>query len=152
MIALARRALVCLILIVVVTAAGRFAPAQAPAQPPSAQTQPQPHSEQAYSLPPDKLAKAKTLNKIRLTLDIAGTFWGLLVLWWLLASRSAARLSDWTKTKTGRRWVQGLLFFAAFTVITAVASLLIFVVKWSVLRSLGACAALGILTQILLQR
>lgn len=123
MIALARRALVCFILIVVVTAAGRFAPAQAPAQPSSAQAQAQPHSEQAYSLPPDKLAKAKTLNKIRLTLDIAGTFWGLLVLWWLLASRFAARLSDWTKTKTGRRWVQGLLFFAAFTVITTIASL-----------------------------
>ena len=36
--------------------------------------------------------------------------------------------------------------------ITAVACLLIFVVKWSVLRTLGACAILGILTQILLLR
>lgn len=36
--------------------------------------------------------------------------------------------------------------------LTAIASLLIFMVKWSVLRTLGACAALGILTQILLQR
>lgn len=36
--------------------------------------------------------------------------------------------------------------------LTAVACLLIFVVRWSVLRTLGACAVLGILTQILLLR
>ena len=36
--------------------------------------------------------------------------------------------------------------------LTAVACLLIFVIKWSVLRTLGACAILGILTQILLLR
>ena len=36
--------------------------------------------------------------------------------------------------------------------LTAVACLLIFVVKWSVLRTLGACAILGVLTQILLLR
>ena len=124
-----RRVMFACLLIVLALAAGRFAGAQSPSvQPdapqPSAQAQASaPHSEQAYSLPPDKLAKAKTLNKIRLTLDIAGTLWGLVVLWWLLASRFATRLSDWTKTKTGRRWVQGLLFFAAFTVITTIASL-----------------------------
>ncbi len=42
----------------------------------------QPHSEQAYSLPPDKLAQAIALNKIRVSLDIAGSLWGLIVLWW----------------------------------------------------------------------
>ena len=36
--------------------------------------------------------------------------------------------------------------------LTAVACLLIFIVKWSVLRTLGACAILGVLTQILLLR
>jgi chromate transporter len=36
--------------------------------------------------------------------------------------------------------------------LTAVACLLIFIVKWSVLRTLGACAVLGTLTQILLLR
>jgi STE24 endopeptidase len=124
-----RRVIFACLLIVLALAAGRFAGAQspssqpAPAQPPAQSQAPPPQTEQAYSLPPDKLAQAKTLNKIRLTLDIAGTFWGLLVLWWLLASRSAARLSDWTKSKTGRRWVQGLLFFAAFTLITTIASL-----------------------------
>ena len=36
--------------------------------------------------------------------------------------------------------------------LTAVACLLIFIVKWSVLRTLGACAILGVLTQVLLLR
>jgi STE24 endopeptidase len=126
---LARKALVGFVLIVLVLAAARFAGAQAPPaspQSPPAQTQAQPaqpRSEQAYSLPPDKLAKAKTLNKIRLALDIAGSLWGLIFLWWLLASRNAARLEHWTQRKTTRRWVQGLLFFAAFILITTIAGL-----------------------------
>src|SRR4051794_9202710 len=98
-----------------IVAVGRFAGAQAPsapAQQPPKQSQAQPpqiHSEQAYSLPPDKLAKAKTLNKIRLTLDIAGALWGLVFLWWLLASRNAARLEHWTQRRTSCRWLQGIL-------------------------------------------
>jgi len=111
-----------------VPAAARIAGAQAPPPPPpdqaQAQSQPtQPGSEQAYSLPPDKLAKAKALNKIRITLEIAGSLWGIIFLWWLLASRAAARLERWTQRQASRRWVQGLLFFAAFLIITTVASL-----------------------------
>jgi Zn-dependent protease with chaperone function len=125
----AQRAVVGFVLIVLVLAVAPFAGAQAPpASPPpvpgQTQAQPtQPHSEQAYSLPPDKLLKAKALNKIRLALDIGGAVWGLLVLWWLLASRAAARLERWTQRKTSRRWVQGLLFFAAFILITTLAGL-----------------------------
>src|SRR5215472_14971736 len=100
---------------------------QVPAQPaPAAQAQtppPQLHSEQAYSLPPDKLAKARTLNKIRLALGIGGAIWGLVFLWWLLASRNASRLEHWTQRVTPHRWLQGLLFFAVFIVITALAGL-----------------------------
>ena len=84
---------------------------------------PQAHSEQAYSLPPDKLAKARTLNKIRLTLGIAGALWSVAFLWWLLASRNASRLEHWTQRRAGRRWVQGLLFFAIFIIIDTLASL-----------------------------
>ena len=36
--------------------------------------------------------------------------------------------------------------------ITTVACLLIFTLKWSVLRTLGVCAALGIIIQLLLTR
>lgn len=96
----------------------------APPQPAGSQTTAsQPSSDQAYTLPPDKLAKAKTLNKIRLTLEIVGSLWGLAVLWLLLATRSAAALSAWADTVSRRRWIQGLLFFAAFFVITTLASL-----------------------------
>lgn len=118
------------LLIVSVFAAGRLAGAQAqPAQAPAApaiQVQDQPsrlHSEQAYSLPPDKLAKARTLNKIRLALDIGGALWGLAFFWWLLASRTSARLEHWVQRITPRRWLQGLVFFAAWILIMVLASL-----------------------------
>jgi len=80
-------------------------------------------STQAYNLPPDKLAKAKTLNKIRLTLGIAGSVWGLAVLWLLLGTRAAAGLGAWAARLSRRRWIQGLAFFAAFFIITALAGL-----------------------------
>jgi STE24 endopeptidase len=123
-----RRIVTCFLMILLFLAAPRFAAAQSAAPPapaaPTAQAQPpQPRSEQAYSLPPDKLAKAKILNRIRLSLDIAGTFWGLAVLWWLLASRTASRLERWTGRCGSLGWVQGLLFFAGFIVITSVAGL-----------------------------
>lgn len=95
-----------------------------PAAPQPAQAQhAQPTSEQAYSLPPDKLAQAIALNRIQLTLEIIGTLWGLAVLWILLASRAASRIESWAELRIRRRWIQGLLFFAAFIAITAIASL-----------------------------
>jgi STE24 endopeptidase len=86
-------------------------------------TKQRPQSEQNYSLPPDKLAKAITLNKIRLALEVAGTFWGLAVLWLLLATKTAARTGEWVKTVSRHRWIQGLIFFALFFVVTTIASL-----------------------------
>lgn len=127
-----RFALLLGLIIVLVLAGAPFAAAQsspAPVGPsptavPAAQTTAAPPpSEQAYSLPPDKLAKAKTLNKIRLALDIGGSLWGLIFLGWLLASRTASRLEHWTQRKASRRWIQGLLFFAIFIVISALAGL-----------------------------
>jgi STE24 endopeptidase len=82
-----------------------------------------PASEQAYNLPPDKLAKANALDKIRITLDIVGSLWGIAFLWLLLSRRWAAGLQGWASRITARRWAQGLLFFAAFIVITTIASL-----------------------------
>ena len=70
----------------------------------------------AYTLPPDKLAKAIALSRIRNILDIAGSLWGLAVLWLLLATRAAAGIEAWAQRISQRRWLQGLLFFAAFLV------------------------------------
>ena len=91
----------------------RLPPSRSPPQPASPQ--------QAYSLPPDKLAKAITLSRIRTALDIAGSLWGLALLWLLLATRWAAGLAAWAERLLRRRWMQGLLFFAAFSVITTLA-------------------------------
>jgi Zn-dependent protease with chaperone function len=108
-------------------ATAKLAPAQpapASAAAPVSTTSPaQPVNAQAYSLPPDKLAKAITLSRIRDILDIAGSLWGLAVLWLLLARGWAAGLAAWAERLLRRRWMQGLLFFAALIVVTKVAYL-----------------------------
>jgi Zn-dependent protease with chaperone function len=114
-------AVTLLLVITSAGAAGQTGPAQ-PSQP--AQTaKAQQHSEQAYSLPPDKLAQAVALEKIRVSLDIAGSLWGLIVLWGLLASGAATRLDAWAWEKTKRRWLQGVAFFAILIVVLALANL-----------------------------
>ncbi|MGO8759529.1 MAG: M48 family metallopeptidase [Terracidiphilus sp.] len=87
-------------------------PAPAPANP-----------QQAYTLPPDKLANAITLNRIRNILEIGGSVWGIVFVGLLLAFGAWAGLERWVQGITGRRWVQGPVFFAAYFVITALASL-----------------------------
>lgn len=94
-------------------------PAQASASTGSAPVGPQ----QAYTLPPDKLAKAIALSRIRNILNIAGSIWGIVFLWLLLATRGWAGLEAWVQKISGKRWIQGLLFFAAFFVVNLLASL-----------------------------
>jgi len=67
----------------------RAATQPAPVQSGEAQTAAQPAS-QAYTLPPDKLAKAIALSRIRNILGLANSLWGLAVLWLLLALGAAA--------------------------------------------------------------
>jgi STE24 endopeptidase len=97
--------------------AGASAPTPAAAA--SAPANPQ----QAYTLPADKLARAIALSRIRNTLDIAGSLWGIAVLWLLLATRAWAGLEGWAQRISSTRWIQGLVFFAAFFLITTLASL-----------------------------
>jgi len=102
----------------------RIMPASASAPSTSAtQSVPTQPAQQAYSLPPDKLAKAIILSRIDTVLDIAGSLWGLLVLTLLLASRRAARLAAWTERLLRRRWMQGLLFFAVYIAAITLAGL-----------------------------
>jgi len=80
-------------------------------------------SQQAYTLQPDQLAKAIQLSRIRNILNIGDSLWSLAVLWVLLAVGAWAVVEGWAKGLTNRRWVQGLIFFAAFVVIGAVTGL-----------------------------
>jgi Zn-dependent protease with chaperone function len=109
-----------------------FAPlpsaAQAPPNPPASTAVPnnanEPvHAGQAYSLPPDKLAKAIALSRIRNILDIVGSLWGLVFLWLLLATRAWSWIEAWAERRARSRWVQGVLFFFAFFILTALAGL-----------------------------
>jgi STE24 endopeptidase len=74
-------------------------------------------SQQAYSLPPDKLAKAIAISRIRNILDIVGSLWQIVFIWLLLTSRFAARLEMEIKRIASHRWAQGVFFFAAFFII-----------------------------------
>jgi Zn-dependent protease with chaperone function len=70
-------------------------------------------------------------------MDIVGGLWGLVVLWLLLASGAAAGLEAWAERLPRRRWMQGLLFFAAFLVITTLAGLPLDLYGQLVSRSYG---------------
>ncbi|HVZ82709.1 MAG TPA: M48 family metalloprotease [Terracidiphilus sp.] len=76
-----------------------------------------------YHLPPDKLAKAIELSRIRNVLHFADAFWGIAVLVLLLATGAAAAMERRAQRASRRRWVQGLAFFAALLVVLAVAEL-----------------------------
>jgi STE24 endopeptidase len=62
-----------------------------------------------YTLPPDKLAKAKALYDIRGTLRIIGTVWGFVVLLGILYLGIAAKYRDWAEKASRRRFVQALI-------------------------------------------
>ena len=80
-------------------------------------------STQAYTLPPDKLARAQALDRIRNVLDIVGGIWGVVVFWLLLATRVAAAFERRLTRRVRHRWLQGLCFFAALLVLISLASL-----------------------------
>ena len=92
---------------------------------PQASTLPESQANQqpAYHLSPDKLAKAVAISRIRNIMDIVNGLWGIAVLWILLATGTLARIEAWTKGLTRRRWLQGVIFFALFIVISSLASL-----------------------------
>jgi STE24 endopeptidase len=79
--------------------------------------------QQAYQLPPEKLAKAIAISRIRNAMDLVNGLWGIAFLWILLATGLATRIEHWAKSVSPRRWVQGVIFFAIFLVITDLASL-----------------------------
>jgi Zn-dependent protease with chaperone function len=103
--------------------------AQAPATSPSASTTPaaaqtKPATETSvYTLPPDKLAKAKALYDLRGKLRIIDTIYGLLILLGLLYFGIAARYRDLAERAGKNRFVQALIFVALILVTTTILQL-----------------------------
>jgi STE24 endopeptidase len=95
----------------------------APAQNGDSTAEQRSSTQQVYHLPPDKLEKAIALSRTRNVLHFIDAFWGMLVLWLLLATRAAAGLEAWAKSVFQKRWLQGLLFFAALIVLLTVTEL-----------------------------
>jgi STE24 endopeptidase len=91
----------------------------APEQPNSASSTAKP-----YTLPPDKLAQATALGRIRPAIHFGAEFWELAVLWLLLATGTATRMGQWSAARTARSWLQSAIFSALLvTLVFVVADL-----------------------------
>jgi STE24 endopeptidase len=99
---------------------GTGQPVKAPPATPSAQST---TAHDAYTLPPDDLAKAITLSRIQDVLAFGGSLWGIAFLWILLATGAAAGVDRWTRRILPRPWLQGLVFFALFLIAVFLAGL-----------------------------
>lgn len=76
---------------------GAATPAAQSAHEPASAPAANENAQQAYTLPPDQLARAIALSRIRDILNIAGSIWGIVFLWLLLV------LHGWAGLKGGRR-------------------------------------------------
>jgi len=97
--------------------------AQPSPQAPS-QSQAQPSQERpAYSLPPEKLARAIAYSRIRVAMDFVGSGWGILQLALLLGLGIVAKMRDVAVKLSRNRWVQGFTFTLLLLVVTTVLNL-----------------------------
>jgi STE24 endopeptidase len=77
----------------------------------------------AYILSPDKLAKAKALSRVEVTLEFGGTLWGIVVLVLILQLGIGVRMRNVAVNLAKNRWAQGFLFFFQFLLFTTLLSL-----------------------------
>ena len=77
----------------------------------------------AYSLPPDKLAKAQALYRVRVALEFGATLWGIVVLVLILQLGVAARMRNFAVNISKNRWAQGYVFLFLFLILTTLLSL-----------------------------
>jgi Zn-dependent protease with chaperone function len=81
------------------------------------------HDHTAYTLPPDKLAKAQALYRVRVALDFGATLWSIVALVLILELGIAARMRNFAVNLSGNRWGQGYLFLLFFLLLTTLLSL-----------------------------
>ena len=80
-------------------------------------------SKPAYTLPPEKLARAIEYSRKRVVLGFVETGWGIVQLLLLLVLGVAAWMRDVAVKRGGNRWVQGFTFFFLLLAITSVLGL-----------------------------
>jgi STE24 endopeptidase len=108
-----KASLMWLILGVTILSSMGSAPAQtASAEQQPAQSQTQPHELKVtdYSLPPDKLAKAKALYETSTVLYLFGVVFGIAMLWVLLQLRVGPFFRDLAERASEKRFAQTLIF------------------------------------------
>lgn len=104
--------------------------------PSTSQSAPQTETSQ-YTLPPDKLAKATALYKLRFKLRILDTIYGLLVLLAILALGVAAKYRDWAERVSRFRFIQALIFVPLLLVTMTILSLPLDAYQQSISREYG---------------
>ncbi len=77
----------------------------------------------AYTLPPEKLARAIAYSRIRVVLDFLGTGWGIAQLVLLLALGVVAKMRDVALGLSCNRWAQGFCFVFLLLLVTTLMDL-----------------------------
>jgi STE24 endopeptidase len=77
----------------------------------------------AYTLPPDKLAKAESLSRFYTIAHFGGAFWGILSLFLILQLGIAARLRNVAVNLSKNRWAQCYIFFLLFLALSTLLNL-----------------------------
>ena len=100
-------------------AASSAVQAAAPASANNAKLQ-APQNVTAYTLPPDLYKKAKALSRIRFGSNLAGFFYGLLILWLVLHLKIAPKFRDWALRASPNRFLQAAIFSPLLVVTLAI--------------------------------
>lgn len=104
-----------------------FSPAQTSSQSPDSREIYSAQSAQpqisAYTLPPDKLAKAEALYKTRTVLYLFGMVFGIVVLWVLLKLRAGPALRDLSERASKNAFLQTLIFVPVLMLLIATLTL-----------------------------
>ena len=77
----------------------------------------------AYTLPPDKLAKAEHLKTFRTVTTFGGELWGIVSIILILQLGIAARIRNVAVNLTKNRWAQCFIFFLLFLILSTLLDL-----------------------------
>jgi STE24 endopeptidase len=86
--------------------------ADAPASPVQTNASQQTPSQKItkYTLPPNRYEKARNLGKIQFRFGLISFVYGLVVLWFVLRGKFAAKYRTWAENQSSKRFVQALIF------------------------------------------